>query len=246
MVIIVADSARLAGRRQRHRGDPGSERVSRSRSSHWRRRTAGSGRLGVARAPCQESGGFRGAGRAGVAARAAGQERPKRGTRCARRCGSRRPTGRRCSKRRPSICARVRRHRRWRSCAAPSTCIRGCAARSGPVFVGGARGRPPRRLLCRHRPRQSRVVAGVFRACVPDGRRRRRGAARLRGACGRAARSTADERRCLIGRLQRENRWTQAYQVWLNSLPAGAAAARRLRVQRRLRGADFERWLRLD
>lgn len=30
---------------------------------------------------------------------------------------------------------------------------------------------------------------------------------------------TADERRCIIGRLQRENRWTSAYQAWLNSLP---------------------------
>ncbi len=29
----------------------------------------------------------------------------------------------------------------------------------------------------------------------------------------------ADERRCLIGRLQRENRWAHAYQAWLNSLP---------------------------
>jgi hypothetical protein len=29
----------------------------------------------------------------------------------------------------------------------------------------------------------------------------------------------ADERRCLIGRLQHENRWTDAYQIWLNSLP---------------------------
>ncbi len=38
----------------------------------------------------------------------------------------------------------------------------------------------------------------------------------------RAAAGTAvvDERRCLIGRLQREKRWAQAYQVWLNSLPA--------------------------
>ena len=30
----------------------------------------------------------------------------------------------------------------------------------------------------------------------------------------------ADERRCLVDRLQRENRWANAYQVWLNSLPA--------------------------
>jgi hypothetical protein len=30
---------------------------------------------------------------------------------------------------------------------------------------------------------------------------------------------TADERRCLIRRLQRENLWTYAYQAWLNSLP---------------------------
>ena len=29
----------------------------------------------------------------------------------------------------------------------------------------------------------------------------------------------ADERRCLIGRLQQEKRWANAYQVWLNSLP---------------------------
>ncbi len=39
-----------------------------------------------------------------------------------------------------------------------------------------------------------------------------------------AARSAAavvdtDEQRCLIDRLQRENRWANAYQVWLNSLP---------------------------
>ena len=34
-----------------------------------------------------------------------------------------------------------------------------------------------------------------------------------------AGTATADERRCLIGRLQRENRWANAYQVWLNSLP---------------------------
>lgn len=36
----------------------------------------------------------------------------------------------------------------------------------------------------------------------------------------------ADERACLIDRLQRENRWAQSYQVWLNSLPV----ARRQRV----------------
>lgn len=29
----------------------------------------------------------------------------------------------------------------------------------------------------------------------------------------------SDERRCLIDRLQRDNRWGDAYQVWLNSLP---------------------------
>lgn len=29
----------------------------------------------------------------------------------------------------------------------------------------------------------------------------------------------ADERRCLIDRLQHENRWANAYQIWLNSLP---------------------------
>jgi hypothetical protein len=29
-----------------------------------------------------------------------------------------------------------------------------------------------------------------------------------------------DEWRCLIGRLQRESRWANAYQVWLNSLPS--------------------------
>ena len=42
-----------------------------------------------------------------------------------------------------------------------------------------------------------------------------------------AARSAAgtvgdDERRCLIGRLQREGQWLQAYQAWLNSLPPAA------------------------
>ena len=34
-----------------------------------------------------------------------------------------------------------------------------------------------------------------------------------------AGKVRADERRCLIGRLQREGRWTNAYQAWLNSLP---------------------------
>lgn len=45
----------------------------------------------------------------------------------------------------------------------------------------------------------------------------------------------ADERRCLIGRLQREGRWTNAYQAWLNSLPA----AQRRRVGYVYNG-DFE------
>ncbi|MFO1316214.1 MAG: hypothetical protein U1F58_11480 [Burkholderiales bacterium] len=38
----------------------------------------------------------------------------------------------------------------------------------------------------------------------------------------RLAASVADagERRCLIDRLQRDDRWAHAYQVWLNSLPA--------------------------
>jgi tetratricopeptide (TPR) repeat protein len=31
--------------------------------------------------------------------------------------------------------------------------------------------------------------------------------------------ATADERRCIISRLQRDKRWAQAYQAWLNSLP---------------------------
>ena len=31
---------------------------------------------------------------------------------------------------------------------------------------------------------------------------------------------TPGERSCVVGRLQRENRWANAYQVWLNSLPA--------------------------
>ena len=34
-----------------------------------------------------------------------------------------------------------------------------------------------------------------------------------------AGRITDNERRCLIGRLQREAKWPAAYQVWLNSLP---------------------------
>lgn len=38
----------------------------------------------------------------------------------------------------------------------------------------------------------------------------------VRAAAGTA---TADERRCVISRLQREKRWAHAYQVWLNSLP---------------------------
>ncbi len=38
----------------------------------------------------------------------------------------------------------------------------------------------------------------------------------VRAAAGTA---TARERRCIVGRLQRENRWPTAYQAWLNSLP---------------------------
>jgi tetratricopeptide (TPR) repeat protein len=38
----------------------------------------------------------------------------------------------------------------------------------------------------------------------------------VRAAAGTA---TADERRCVIARLQREKRWANAYQAWLNSLP---------------------------
>lgn len=34
-----------------------------------------------------------------------------------------------------------------------------------------------------------------------------------------AGKVTADERRCLVGRLQREGRWVRAHQAWLNSLP---------------------------
>ncbi|MCC6869674.1 MAG: tetratricopeptide repeat protein [Burkholderiales bacterium] len=41
----------------------------------------------------------------------------------------------------------------------------------------------------------------------------------VRAAAGAAS---VDERRCLIGRLQREGRWTSAYQAWLNSLPPAA------------------------
>lgn len=38
----------------------------------------------------------------------------------------------------------------------------------------------------------------------------------MRETAGTAA---VDERRCLIGRLQRESRWVDAHQVWLNGLP---------------------------
>lgn len=38
----------------------------------------------------------------------------------------------------------------------------------------------------------------------------------VRAASGKV---TAGERRCLIERLERENRWPQAYQSWINSLP---------------------------
>ncbi len=41
----------------------------------------------------------------------------------------------------------------------------------------------------------------------------------VRAAAGKAS---ADERRCFIGRLQREGRWSSAYQAWLNSLPPAA------------------------
>jgi hypothetical protein len=53
----------------------------------------------------------------------------------------------------------------------------------------------------------------------------------------RAVAGTAgdDERRCLIARLQRENRWTNAYQAWLNSLPP----AQRQRIGYVFNG-DFE------
>lgn len=54
----------------------------------------------------------------------------------------------------------------------------------------------------------------------------------IRAAAGKAR---ADERRCLIGRLQREGRWTNAYQAWLNSLPP----AHRQRVGNVYNG-DFE------
>lgn len=54
----------------------------------------------------------------------------------------------------------------------------------------------------------------------------------VRAAAGAAA---DDERRCLIGRLQRENRWVNAYQAWLNSLPP----AQRQRVGYVFNG-DFE------
>ncbi|MBK8742070.1 MAG: hypothetical protein IPM02_22315 [Betaproteobacteria bacterium] len=35
-----------------------------------------------------------------------------------------------------------------------------------------------------------------------------------------AGTTTPDERRCIVARLQREGKWTAAYQTWLNSLPA--------------------------
>jgi hypothetical protein len=42
---------------------------------------------------------------------------------------------------------------------------------------------------------------------------------RLLAARSAAGVAVPDEWRCLIGRLQRENRWANAYQAWLNSLP---------------------------
>jgi len=53
----------------------------------------------------------------------------------------------------------------------------------------------------------------------------------------RAAKGIAgiDETRCLIGRLQRENLWAQAYQVWINALPS----AQRQRIGYVFNG-DFE------
>ncbi len=53
----------------------------------------------------------------------------------------------------------------------------------------------------------------------------------------RAAQGTdgIDESRCLIGRLQRENLWAQAYQVWINALPS----AQRERIGYVFNG-DFE------
>lgn len=50
-----------------------------------------------------------------------------------------------------------------------------------------------------------------------------------------AGTSAPDERRCVIDRLQRENRWPNAYQAWLNGLPAN----RRQRVGYVYNG-DFE------
>ncbi len=54
----------------------------------------------------------------------------------------------------------------------------------------------------------------------------------VRAAAGTA---TDDERRYIIGRLQRDNRWAQAYQAWLNGLPL----ERRQRVAYVFNG-DFE------
>jgi len=54
----------------------------------------------------------------------------------------------------------------------------------------------------------------------------------VRAAAGTA---TARERRCIVGRLQREGRWPSAYQAWLNSLPS----AQRQRIGYVFNG-DFE------
>ncbi len=43
---------------------------------------------------------------------------------------------------------------------------------------------------------------------------------KLLGARADVGTAGANERRCLIDRMQRENRWPGAYQAWLNSLPA--------------------------
>ncbi len=44
---------------------------------------------------------------------------------------------------------------------------------------------------------------------------------KLLGVRADAGTAGANERRCLIDRMQRENQWPGAYQAWLNSLPAG-------------------------
>ena len=174
---------------------------------------------GVARAARAEPRGLRGAGVAGAGLRAAGKDR-----RCARgdgrgaRARAGRPAHAAGRLRVPPAPRRTRHlHSRYSGRAASPPAprrSRGAVAR----VRGRARWRPPRRFVCRCCACESGMVAGVLPLRMPEIRRCGCVAAGIRGAHGVRCRH---RRRAPLpdGCLQRDNRWADAYQAWLNSLP---------------------------